>query len=385
VLQVVPRLDLGGVERGALDIARAVVEAGGRALIASAGGRMTPRLAAIGAEWIGGPFASKAPWTLAANARRLEAVVREAGVDVVHARSRAPAWSAMFAARRAGAAFVTTWHGVYSERGPLKRRYNSVMAQGRPVIAVSAFVADLIRRRHRTPPERIVTIPRGVDVRAFSEDAVGAERAIAAARAWGLTEDSRPVVILPARLSRWKGQALFIEAAARLKARRGRPDFLCLLVGVDAEEAGADRLLELAAACDALDVVRLAGRCDDMAAAYKLAWAVAAPSTEPEAFGRVAVEAQAMARPVVASDHGGARETVAPGSSGWLPPPGDVEALTAALEAALALTPEARAAMGAAGRARVVERYTLEAMAARTLAVYERAAGRSFEGNGRHG
>ncbi len=377
VLQVLPRLDVGGVERGALEIARAVVEAGGRAIVASEGGRLAPRLAALGAEALSLPLAAKDPVTILLNAGRLARAIRREGVDVVHARSRAPGWSALIAARRTGTAFVTTWHGVHSESGPFKRLYNSVMAKGRPVIAVSDYIARLVVERHGVEPSRLVTIPRGADLAAFSEELVSAQRAIAVAKAWGLVEDPRPVAMLPGRLSRWKGQGDFVEAAARLKAMRG-PDFLCVVVGDDGGSGLGERLLAQAEAAGALDVVRLVGHCDDMPAAYKLASVVASCSTEPEAFGRVAVEAQAMGRPVIASGHGGALETVAPGETGWLYPPGDTAALARALDAALSLDPQARAAMGAAGRARVAARFTVAAMQAATLAVYERAAGRGF-------
>ncbi|TVQ53027.1 MAG: glycosyltransferase [Rhodobacteraceae bacterium] len=376
VLQVLPRLDLGGVERGAVEIARAVAEAGGRAIVASAGGRLEGRLAAAGVEHVFGPFASKGPLTILSNARRLETLIAAEDVDVVHARSRAPGWSALIAARRTGRPFVTTWHGVYGGRGPLKRLYNAVMAKGRPVIAVSGFIAEMVAERHGVPPDQIVTIPRGADMAAFSEEAVSAARAIAVATDWGLVEDPRPVALLPGRLSRWKGQEDFVEAAARLKARRG-PDFLAMIVGDDGGAMG-ERLLRRAEALGALDVVRVAAACDDMPAAYKLAAVVVSASTAPEAFGRVAVEGMAMGRPVIATDHGGARETVEHERTGWLYPPGDVAALAEALDRALSLDASARAHMGMAGRARVANLFTVSAMQQRTLAVYERVAGRRF-------
>ncbi len=377
VLQVLPRLDLGGVERGALEIARAIVDAGGRAIVASQGGRLEGRLTGMGAETVTLPLASKNPLAIIANARRLAHLIRAQEVDVVHARSRAPAWSAWLAARRTGRPFVTTWHGVYSEKEPLKRLYNSVMCKGRPTIAVSQFVADLIRARHGLDPAHLVVIPRGADVAAFAEEQVGAERAIATARAWGIVEDPRPVAMLPGRLSKWKGQGDFIEAAALLKARRG-PDFLCLIVGEDGGSGLAQRLEARIAALGAADVARLVGPCDDMPAAYKLASVVVSASTDPEAFGRVAVEAQAMGRPVIATDHGGARETVAHGQTGWLYPPGDAQALAEALDKALSLDASARAHMGMAGRARVASRFTVAAMQRATLDIYETATGRSF-------
>jgi glycosyltransferase involved in cell wall biosynthesis len=348
VLQVLPRLDLGGVERGALEIARAVVEAGGRALVASAGGRLGLRMEGFGAELIEGPYSSKNPVTILRNAGALAEIVRAEAVDIVHARSRAPAWSAWLAARRTGTPFVTTWHGVYGEREPFKRLYNSVMGKGRPVIAISQFIAELAQERYGVPTSAIEIIPRGADLAQFTEESVGAERAIALARAWGVVEDPRPIALLPGRLgSSWKGQDVFVAAAARLKARRGA-DFIALIVGDDGGGAG-ERLVEAARAQDALDVVRVAPACEDMPAAYKLSAVVVSASTAPEAFGRVAVEAQAMGRPVVATDHGGARETVAPGETGWLCPPGDAAALADALDAALSLDPGGAGGDGRAG------------------------------------
>jgi len=377
VLQALPRLDIGGVERGALEIARAIVEAGGRAIVASEGGRLAGRLTGMGAELAVLPMASKNPLTILANAGRLARLIRAREVDVVHARSRAPAWSAWLAARRTGTPFVTTWHGVYGEKEPFKRLYNSVMCKGRPTIAISQFIADLIRARHGLDPAHLVVIPRGADTAAFAEEAVGAERAVALAHAWGVVEDARPLAMLPGRLSKWKGQADFIAAAARLKSRRG-PDFLCLIVGEDGGSGQAARLTAQAAALGAQDVVRLVGPCDDMPAAYKLASVVVSASTDPEAFGRVAVEAQAMGRPVIATSHGGARETVADGKTGWLYPPGDAQALADALDRALSLDASARAHMGMAGRARVASLFTVAAMQRATLRVYEAAAGRTF-------
>jgi glycosyltransferase involved in cell wall biosynthesis len=376
VLQVLPRLDLGGVERGAVEIARAIVAAGGRALVASEGGRLAARLVACGAEPVTAPMASKNPLVMASNVRRLIRLIREEHVDIVHARSRAPAWSAWLAARQTGRAFVTTWHGAHRAHGPFKKFYNSVMGYGRPVIAISEFIADMATSVYGVPADHIVTIPRGADINAFAEEVVSAERTITIARGWGIVEDPRPVILLPGRLSRWKGQDDFVEAAARLKARRG-PSFLALIIGDDGGEMG-ERLLARARTLDILDVVKVLPATDDMPAAYKLAAVVVSASTEPEAFGRVAVEAQAMGRPVIATDHGGARETVDPGRTGWLYPPGNIEALVEAMDAALSLEPWQRAHMGMAGRARVANRFTVEAMQRATLAVYEQAAGRPF-------
>lgn len=376
VLQVLPRLDLGGVERGTIEIARAIVAAGGRALVASEGGRLAARLASVGGELVDGPMGAKNPLVMVGNVARLTRLIRAEAVDVVHARSRAPAWCAWLAARRTGVPFVTTWHGSYGGKTRLKRLYNSVMGQGRPVIAISDFIAGMVRDTYGVPSEAIVTIPRGADTDAFAEEVVSAERTITLARGWGIVEDPRPLLLLPGRLSRWKGQNDFVEAAALLRARRG-PDFLAVILGDDGGGMG-EALLERARTLGALDVVKVLPATDDMPAAYKLAAVVVSASTEPEAFGRVAVEAQAMGRPVIASNHGGARETVEHGRTGWLYEPGNAGALAEAMHAALSLEGWERAHMGMAGRARVASRFTVEAMQRATLAIYEQVAGRAF-------
>ncbi|MEO1689353.1 MAG: glycosyltransferase family 4 protein, partial [Pseudomonadota bacterium] len=309
-----------------------------------------------------------------AGAKALQRLVFEERVDVIHARSRAPGWAGWMAARATGAAFVTTWHGLYRETFPGKRLWNAVMARGRPTIAVSWFVADLIAGRH--PGAEVVTIPRGVDLAAFDEGAVSGERAAGLAERWGLIETPRPVVMLPGRLTRWKGQAHFIDAAARLRAIRGREDFVFLMVGGDVDGAYAERLRKRIRAQNLDGCVALGGHCDDMAAAFKLASVVVSASIEPEAFGRVAAEAQAMGRPVVASDHGGARETVDEGRTGFRYAPGDPQALAEAVHRALELDESQRAHMSVAGRARVLQRFSLEAMERATLEVYAKAAAR---------
>lgn len=373
-----PTLNSGGVERGTLEMVEAIVEAGGRALVATAGGRLEVRVQRAGGELIHMNAASKNPATVWQNARLMRRLIREEAVNVVHARSRAPAWSAYWATRGSGTPFVTTYHGAYNEDFPLKRIYNGIMAKGRPVIAISDFIRRLVIERHRVAEADIVTIPRGADHTVFTEEAVGAERAIKLAASWGLVEDTRTIVLMPGRLTRWKGGESLIDAAALLKAQRG-PDFMVLLVGEDGGSGFAETLEKRIEATGTGDVVYLVGSCDDMAAAYKLASVVVSASIEPEAFGRVSVEAQAMGRPVIATAHGGSRETVAHGQSGWLYPPGDSEILAATIQQALQMDPSARAHMGMAARARVHANYTVAAMQRATLGVYEGAARRTFQ------
>ncbi len=367
VLQVLPALDAGGgVERGTVEIAAAVADAGGRALVASAGGDLVHELNRAGAEHFILPLASKNPLVMRANVGRLVQLIESEGVDIVHARSRAPAWSAHYAARRTGRHFLTTFHGTYSAGNWLKRRYNAVMTRGERVIAISGFIAGHIHRVYGVPARVIRVIHRGVDLARFDPDKVGAERVVSLARKWRLP-DGVLVVMLPGRLTRWKGQASVIEALAQMRRR----DIRCLLVGSDQGRTGYRRELEALVSRHGLEeVVRIVDHCDDMPAAYMLTDVVISASTDPEAFGRVIAEAQALGRPVIASDHGGARETVIAGETGWLTPPGDTAALADTIERVLDLGGTARRALAEKAIAHVRRDFSKDIMCAKTLDVY---------------
>lgn len=366
MLQVIPALEVGGAERATADMAAALVAAGWRAIVASSGGRLVREIERAGARHVVLPVGSKNPFVLRANVDRLADLVARESVDLVHARSRAPAWSSRAAALRTGRPFVTTFHGVYGAGSPLKRLYNAIMAKGDRVIAVSDFVGEHVRALYRVDDARLRVVPRGVDLALFDPARVSAERIIALSRRWALP-DGVPVVMLPGRLAYWKGHEVLVDALARL----GRRDVVGLLVGAAGRSGRTRRRIEHLVASRGLGgVVRLVEEWHDMPAAYMLADVVVSASTEPEAFGRVAVEAQAMGRPVVATDHGGARETVVPGETGWLTVPGDAGALAAALNHALGLAPADRLALAQHARARVVERFDKVLMCARTLDVY---------------
>jgi glycosyltransferase involved in cell wall biosynthesis len=366
ILQVLPELVTGGVERGTVDIAGAIAEAGGRSLVASGGGRMANELHRAGAEHITLPLEAKSPFAIRRNARRLAEVIRANGVDIVHARSRAPAWSALFASRRTGAHFVTTFHGTYNLGPPFKKLYNSVMTRGERVIAISQFIADHMVKTYKTDPAKIRVIYRGVNMDIFDPQKVPAVRVIQLVDQWRLP-DGVPVVLLPARLTRWKGQALLIEALARL----GDGNVRCLLVGDDQGRTKYRRELERLVRRRNLDsVVHIVGECSDMAAAYKLADVVVSASTDPEAFGRVMVEAQAMGKPVIGAAHGASPELILPGRTGWLFEPGNVEQLAEALSAALSLDTGAREALSNAAIANVRARFSKTRMCHDTINLY---------------
>jgi len=367
ILQVLPALVSGGVERGTVEIAEAIAAAGFRSLVASAGGTLAAEVARVGGEHVTLPLDTKSPFGIWRNAAALAALVRAEGVALIHARSRAPAWSALIAARRTGARFVTTYHGTYNEGFPGKRLYNSVMARGERVIAISRFIAEHVAARHGTPPDRLRLIPRGVDPRRFDPARIAPAPVLAQREAWGAAP-GQPVLLLPARLTRWKGQAVLVEALARLPGA----------IGVLAGGGNPSFAAELQARADALGLgprLVLAGHIETLDVALLAADVVLHASIEPEAFGRTVIEAQAMARPVIAADLGGPRETVEEGITGWRVPPGDPAALADALARVLAMPLPLREAVGARARASVLADYSTAAMQRATIAVYRELLG----------
>ncbi|HEY8950480.1 MAG TPA: glycosyltransferase family 4 protein [Rhizomicrobium sp.] len=370
ILQVIPALDTGGAERTTLDVAAALVREGFTALVASRGGRLEDELARSGAELVRMNAASKSPRIMLSNALGLRDLIRKRNVKLIHARSRAPAWSALTAASMADIPFVTTYHGIYNAGNPLKRFYNSVMVRADAVIANSQWTADHILREHKRKPKRLVVIPRGVDLEVFDPGAVSPDRTAQMRRDWGVGEEDF-VALLPGRLTRWKGQGVLIDAMARLKDEGRLGNARAVFAG-DAQ--GRDEYeKELREKIDAAGLsahVFIVGHVSDMATAYAASDVVVSASTDPEAFGRVAAEASAMAKPVIAADHGGARETVLTNVSGFLAPPGDAVALAQALEKVIATPPHGRINMGMAGRAHIIRNYSRERMCRETIELY---------------
>ncbi len=366
VLQVLPELVTGGVERGTVDIAGAIVEGGGRSIVVSAGGPMAHELTRNGVEHVTLPVQSKNPFVMQRNMKRLADFAVAENVDIIHGRSRASAWSAFYAAKKSGKLFITTFHGTYGHANAMKRAYNSVMTKGTCVIAISNFIAGHIRQVYGVPSTKIRVIPRGVDLTRFDPKAVSRERIISLADKWRMP-DGVPVIMLPGRLTRWKGQELLIEAIKEL----GRIDIQCLIVGSDQGRQSYRRELERQIeSCGMTGNIHIIGHCDDMPAAYMLADVVVSASLEPEAFGRVAAEAQSMGRQVIAADHGGTRETVIQGETGWLTKPGDAQDLAERLNAVLAMSETSRQNLAERAKSNIHNNFSKERMCEQTLDVY---------------
>jgi glycosyltransferase involved in cell wall biosynthesis len=384
ILQIIPELDAGGAERTAVDVAAGLAHAGAKALVATEGGRLVGELQAKGGVWVPFPAATKNPFSMLVNVRRLARICHNEGVGIIHARSRAPAWVGLGAARSLNLPFVTTYHGSYSGRSAVKLLYNSVMARGDAVIANSDYTAGLIRSAYPQAGDRLRVVYRGTDFSVFSPSAVAPERVETLRKAWGVAPHER-IVLLAARLTGWKGQKVLVEAAAKLRDA-GLTDVGFVLAGdPQGRDSYVKELDALIASCRLKDIVRRVGHCTDMPAAFLAASVVTVPSTEPEAFGRSAVEAQAMGTPVVVSDLGAVPETVlappavSPGErTGWRVPPGDASMLADAIAAALALGATGRASLGARARSHVERHFSLERMVSSTLEVYSALLERPF-------
>ncbi len=373
LLQVVPELETGGAEQTTIDVAHAVVRAGGKALVATRGGRMASRLEADGGRLAQMPVQTKNPLVMLGNAARLVDLIRKEKVSIVHARSRAPAFSALWAAQATKTPFVATYHGVYNAKSGLKRWYNAVMTRGDLVIANSDYTRDHVLSEHQIDPARIVSIPRGIDLERFNPSWVTPDRVEALRQAWGIAPGDRRVkLLLAGRLTRIKGHLMIVEAAARLKAQ-GRKDFVIIFAGDD--QGRTDYRLEIMSAIAAHGLERevlVVGHCDDMPAAYQVCDIAMLPTTKPESFGRTAVEPQVMGKPVLASDHGGTTETVLSGETGWLVKVDDPDAWATAMAKAADLGPGRLASMGQAAANRARRLYSVDAMCQATLEAYER-------------
>ena len=369
ILQILPALGSGGVERGTIEIARALASAGIPNAVASSGGARVTELDALGVPHFSMPLASKNPFVMWRNAARIADLVRREGFTILHVRSRAPAWSALWASRRTGATLLATYHGVHgiSPRW-LKIPYNRVMTKGARVIAVSNFVKRHLMDVYGVPEEKVVRIYRGADTQTFRPDAVAPARAASLKSSLGFPPDM-PVVTLPGRLTRLKGQTVLLESLRKLKY----PSPVgCLFVGSDQgrTEYSAE-LRAIAASLPPERPVAFLDHTNDMPTVYAMSdIVVSATVGHPEAFGRTIPEAQAMGVLVVGTAHGGACETIDDGVTGFLVPPGDADALAAKLDEMLSLPPERKAAMRAAALESVRTNFSTERMCAETIALY---------------
>ncbi len=380
ILIVIPTIHAGAADAAVVDLVTILAAAGHRPIVMSRGGRLEKDVVAAGAEFVFAEVASKNPFVMLRNAARMAKLAREKKCDIIHAHGRAPAWSAYFAARMTRLPFLTSWYKGFREQNVFKRIYNSVMIRGDRIIAASDQIAELIVERYGVGNDSIEVIPLGVDVQRFDANAVSAERIEAMRRRFGVERNAK-IILVVGRLIRRKGHHLVVQAAHRLK-EMGLKDFVCVFAG---EDQGRSRysgeLWDLVVATNTSDVVRITGPVDDLPACYAAASVVVSAATQPEGLQRAILEAQAMARPVIASDLGAGPEVLlAPPAvpedrmTGLRFSAGDAAALAAALVRVFSMPPATRQAIGARGREWVEGHFNPASVAEQTLALYDRTA-----------
>ncbi len=370
ILQVLPALGQGGVERGTIEIAAALKAAGVENAVASSGGRLVKRLEELGVDHLQLPLDSKNPFVMRSCAKRLAAYCRENGVTLMHVRSRAPAWVVKWASKKCGVKWIATFHGVYgTDPKFLKIPYNRVMLQGERTIAVSEYVRDHILSTYAgVDPEKIVLIYRGAETHVFNPDSVSREDAEAKKTKQYHFDRDLPVITIPGRLSRLKGQEIFFEALTMMRNHR----YGVLVLGSDQGRTEySDHLRTMAGRLPDETRVVFRDHTSEMPVVYALSdIVVSATASHPESFGRTIAEAQAMGRLVVATAHGGACELVEDGVTGFLVPPGDAKALAEKLDEMLEMSEEAKERIRRAAAESVRTRFSTSRMCEGTLALY---------------
>lgn len=368
ILQVIPALSSGGVERGTLEIAKKIIENGDVSIVISNGGILVSKLEEGGTTHIHLNVASRNPFNIWRNAGKIAEIIKKYNVDIVHARSRAPAWSCYLATRSTGVKFITTFHGIYNFKTSIKKYYNSVMTKGMRVIAVSDFVKEHILKNYNIEDKnKIRVIHRGVNPEEFSKNNLSEEMLVKFREKYNVPPNS-PIILLPSRMTRWKGHLYLIEALKEIKDL----NFYCILAGdlskhPDFVNILQDKIREY----KIQNRVQLFGNEPNMLGLYGIANIVLSTSIEPEAFGRTIIEAQAMEKIVIATNIGGACETIQDNVTGFHVEPKDSAALAQKIKQALEMLGSYQEVdMTSKARQSVIEKFSLNLMLENTLSIY---------------
>lgn len=371
IVQILPEMDEGGVEGETLDFAIYLAEKGHKSMVISAGGRLVSQLEDAGGVHITWPHIGEKSFRCLKYITRLRRFFLDEQVDVIHLRSRLPAWLGYLAWKmlpdERKPTLITTFHGFYSINC-----YSSIMTKGEYVVAVSQVIKDHILDHYKVDDSRVEIIYGGSDLKAFNPGAVADERVNTLRDRWNIPRDNTPVIILPGRLTQWKGQHVFINSLNLIKEL----SFYAVCIGEkDEGSAYVQKLQKMIAEYGLQDKVHLAGHCSDIPAAMMLAdVVVSASSSQPEAFGKVAIEAMAMGKPVIATKHGGSLETVVENMTGWLVAPDDPEEMAAAIKN-FVMNRKIAEGMGSRGRQRVLDHFSAERMCENTLSLYQKVHG----------
>ena len=375
VLQVIPKLGYGGAETGCYDIAHYLPENGCKSFVVTSGGELTKFVDKKKVKLIKLPVQSKNPLIILINAILLIGIILFFKISIVHARSRAPAWSCLLATRLTNRKFVTTFHGTYNFSGKLKRFYNSVMVRSDLIIAGSNFIFSHIKENYSeflTSQKKFLVIFRGINVDYFDSSTKLENDEKSLLQKWNIN-DEKKIILMPGRLTSWKGQELFIEAINLAKIELGYEAFHAVILGNDqGRDLYKKKLIRLTEQYRLTNQIKFIDHCEDMALAYKVSDIIVSASIEPEAFGRVAVEAQSMEKLIIASNIGGSNETINDEKTGFLFKSGDAESLSKKIIRGLTMDETSINLIGKKGRDNIIKKFNVEKMCFSTYSEYKR-------------
>ena len=375
VLQVIPKLGYGGAETGCYDIAHYLPENDCGSFIVTSGGELLKFIDKKKVKIIKLPVHSKNPLIIFINFLALVAIILVKNISIVHARSRAPAWSCLLAAKITGRKFVTTFHGTYNFNNKIKKFYNSVMVRSDLIIAGSNFIFSHIKdnyAKYLNAKKKLLVIFRGINVDYFAPTTKLDSDEKKLLKKWQIEKDKK-IILLPGRLTGWKGQEVFIEAINLVNIELGYEAFYAVILGSDqGRDLYKKKLIRITEQHRLNNQVKFIDHCNDMALAYKVSDIVISASIEPEAFGRVAVEAQSMEKPIIASDIGGSNETIIDEKTGFLFESSNAKSLSEKILKVLSMDETLLQSIGKEGRKNIIQKFNVEKMCFSTYSEYKR-------------
>ena len=375
VLQVIPKLGYGGAETGCYDIAHFLSENNCKSFIVTSGGELTKFIDKKKVKLIRLPVHSKNPLLMILNSIILVGIILFYDISIIHARSRAPAWSCLLASKLTRRKFVTTFHGTYNFGGKLKKFYNSVMVRSDLIIAGSNFIFSHIKENYSEFlkfNKKFLVIFRGINVDYFDPSTKLEIEEKKLLKKWGIDKEKK-IILVPGRLTSWKGQELLIEAINLVKIELGYEAFHVVILGSNqGRDLYKKKLVRLTEQYRLTNQIKFIDHCKDMALAYKVSDIVISPSIEPEAFGRVAVEAQSMEKLIIASNIGGSNETIVNEKTGFLFKAGDTNDLSKKIISIITMDEMSLQLIGKEGRKNVIKKFNVEKMCFSTYSEYKR-------------
>ena len=375
ILQIIPNMEIGGAERTVLEITSFLKDTNFSSLVLTSGGKLIDDLERANIEVIKLKIDKKNPYSIIKNFFLFIKIFREKKINLVHVRSRAPAWSAIFAAKKLGIPVLTTWHGHVSNSSFIKKIYNSIMLKGDAVIANSIYTAENISKIYGINKSKIDIIPRGVDVNNFKKSDINSHEIAKIKENWKIFDKEKVIILLPARLTKWKGHEVAIEAINLLKGETFFKNIVCLFAGEQKNsEKYIHNLNRLISSYSLEKKIRLIGKVENMPLAYHASDVILSPSIEPEPFGRIPIEAQASGKIIISCDAGAVKDTIKSGKNftGFKAIPNNSESLADKIKIALKMENEEIQSMQKRAIMNVKNNFSLESMCKKTLEVYNR-------------